>query len=198
MNNSNSHMPDFFKMKSSKEIWINTDFNDDSVLDVRDQMYEHLENNPGKPTIIYINSFGGFVHSCLNLIDTIKTFPMKVGTVCMGQAVSAGALLLSAGEPGFRFASPNSRIMIHDLAGGHEGTKTDLKISMKEAERQSELLRTILAKNCGVKKSVIDKIFDSNTDSWLTPLQAKNLGIIDHIGVPHISTETRYHLEVVK
>lgn len=135
--------------------------------------------NPDKDISFYINSPGGSVTAGLSIFDTMQFIKPQVSTLCLGQAASMGAFLLSAGAPGKRFALPNSRIMIHQPLGGFQGQASDIKIHAEEMLKIKDKLNHILAKNC--KKSVEQIEKDTDRDNFMAPDQALEYGLIDGV-----------------
>lgn len=135
--------------------------------------------DPDKDIYLYINSPGGVVTSAFSIYDTMNYIKPNVCTICIGQAASAGAFLLSCGAKGKRYSLPNSRIMIHQPLGGAQGQATDIEIQAKEILRLKELLNDILAKNTGQKLSKIAK--DTERDFYMSAEQAAEYGIIDNV-----------------
>ena len=135
--------------------------------------------NPEKDISLYINSPGGSVTAGLSIFDTMNFIKPKISTLCLGQAASMGAFLLAAGEPGKRFALPNSRIMIHQPLGGFQGQASDIKIHAEEMLKIKEKLNLILAKNTGKSIEQIER--DTDRDNFMSPDQALNYGLIDSI-----------------
>ncbi|MBU4240412.1 MAG: ATP-dependent Clp protease proteolytic subunit [Actinobacteria bacterium] len=140
----------------------------------------HLESeNPDKDISIYINSPGGAVTSTLAIYDTMQYVRCEISTFCIGQAASGAAVLLAAGAPGKRYATPNSRILIHQPVGGASGQAIDIDIHAKEIIRNRELLDEILARHTG---NPVEKIHeDSDRDFIMVPDRAKEYGIIDEV-----------------
>ena len=135
--------------------------------------------DPKKDISFYINSPGGHVSAGLAILDTMNHIQPDVSTVCVGMAASMGAVLLSAGEKGKRFALPNAEIMIHQPSGGAEGMATDIEITAKQILKLRERLNKILAKNTGQK---LDKVTaDVDRDYFMTSDEALKYGIIDKI-----------------
>lgn len=135
--------------------------------------------DPKKDISFYINSPGGHVSAGLAILDTMNHIQPNVSTVCVGMAASMGAVLLSAGEKGKRFALPNAEIMIHQPSGGAEGMATDIEITAKQILKLRERLNKILAKNTGQK---LDKITsDVDRDYFMTADEAHKYGIIDKV-----------------
>jgi len=128
---------------------------------------------------MYINSPGGSVSAGLAIYDTMRHVKPAVSTICIGMAASMGAFLLAGGEKGKRFALPNSRIMLHQVAGGAEGQASDIEIQAREIVRLKKLMNEILAKNTGQKLERIER--DTDRDFWMSPQEAKDYGIVDTV-----------------
>ena len=140
----------------------------------------YLESeNPTKDIALYINSPGGVVSSGLSIYDTIQYIRPSVSTLCLGQAASMGALLLTAGEKGKRFALPYARIMIHQPLGGAQGQATDIDIQAREILRVREQLNQILAGHTGQSMKRIEK--DTDRDFFMTSEQAVEYGLVDEV-----------------
>jgi ATP-dependent Clp protease protease subunit len=135
--------------------------------------------NPEKDISLYINSPGGSVTAGLSIYDTMNFIKPKISTLCLGQAASMGAFLLSAGEPGKRFALPNSRIMIHQPLGGFQGQASDIKIHAEEMLKIKDKLNHILAQNTNKSIEQIER--DTDRDNFMAPDQALSYGLIDGI-----------------
>ena len=140
-------------------------------------------DDPDKDISLYVNSPGGSVTAGLAIYDTIQFLKPKVCTYCIGQAASMGAVLLTAGATGKRFALPNARIMIHQPWGGAEGTASDIQIQAQEILRMKQDLSKILAKHT---KQPLEKILkDSDRDFFMSAQEAKEYGLVDEV-VPAI------------
>ena len=135
--------------------------------------------DPEKEIFMYINSPGGLVTAGMAIYDTMQYISAPVSTLCMGQAASMGALLLCAGEPGMRYALPNSRIMIHQPSAGFRGQATDIDIHAREVLRQKERLTEIMAKHTG--RSVEEIAERTERDHFLSAEEAKDLGLVDKV-----------------
>ena len=135
--------------------------------------------NSNKDIKFYINTPGGSVTAGLAIYDTMQFIKADVSTICVGVAASMGAVLLAAGAPGKRLALPNSEIMIHQVMGGFEGQATDIKIRSEHILKIKEKLNKLLAQHTGQEIKTIEK--DTERDHYLTPLEAKNYGLIDKI-----------------
>jgi ATP-dependent Clp protease protease subunit len=153
---------------------------DDDVANLVIAQLLFLESEDAKKDIsLYINSPGGSVTATLAMVDTMNHVKPAVSTVCVGMAASGGAILLSAGEKGKRFALPNAEIMIHQPHGGAEGQATDIEITAKQILKLRANLNRILAKNTGQKLEKIEK--DVERDFFLTADEAKKYGIVDKV-----------------
>lgn len=137
--------------------------------------------NPDKDIFFYINSPGGSVTAGMSIYDTMNFIKPNVSTLCLGQAASMGAFLLSAGEKGKRFALPNSRIMIHQplISGGLGGQASDIEIHARELLKIKEKLNRLMAKHCG--RDLADLERDTDRDNFMSAEEAKEYGLIDQI-----------------
>lgn len=135
--------------------------------------------DPKKDISFYINSPGGHVSAGLAILDTMNHIQPNVSTVCVGMAASMGAVLLSAGQKGKRFALPNAEIMIHQPSGGAEGMAADIEITAKQILKIRERLNKILAKNTGQKLDKIEK--DVDRDFFMDAAESVKYGIIDKV-----------------
>ena len=144
----------------------------------------YLESeNPDKDIHMYINSPGGAVTSGMAIYDTMQFVRCDVSTLCIGQAASMGAFLLAAGEPGKRYALPNSRMMIHQPAmGGVRGVAADIEIQAKEILHMRARLNRLLAQHTGQPVERIEA--DSDRDFWMSPGEAESYGLVDLVQKP--------------
>jgi len=153
---------------------------DDNIASLICAQLLFLESeNPKKEISFYINSPGGLVWSGLAIYDTMQYISSKIMTICIGQAASAGSLLLTAGEKDMRFSLPNSRIMVHQPSGGFQGQVTDIEIHTNEIKKTKIRLNEIYAKHTGKKIEEISKIMER--DKYFSPDEAIKFGLIDKI-----------------
>lgn len=153
---------------------------DDNVANVVMAQMLHLEaEDPEKDIQLYINSPGGVVTAALAVYDTMQFIKSPVSTICIGQAASAAAVLLLAGEKGKRFSLPNSRVMLHQPSGDVSGTTIDVEIHSREMVRIRALLNEIIAKHTGQEVKKVEK--DTERDFILSAKEAKEYGIVDEI-----------------
>lgn len=137
--------------------------------------------DPKKDVHLYINSPGGSVTAGLAIYDTMQFLTCDVNTYCIGQAASMGAVLLSGGTKGKRYALPNANIMIHQVLGGAEGQASDVEIRVKYMLKLKERLNTILAKHTGQPYDVVEKACDR--DNFMSAEEAKAFGLVDEVVV---------------
>ena len=135
--------------------------------------------NPDKDISLYINSPGGAVTAGLAIYDTMQFIKPDVSTVCLGQAASMGAFLLSGGAKGKRFCQPNSRVMIHQPSGGAQGQATDIDIQAKEILIIREKLNRLMAEHTGQPMETIER--DTERDNFMDALTAKEYGLVDEV-----------------
>jgi len=169
----------FSRLLKDRIIFLGTAINDAVANTIIAQLLFLESDDPEKDIMIYVNSPGGHVSAGLAIYDTIKYVRCDVATICMGQAASMGAFLLSAGTKGKRYALPHARIMIHQPLGGYQGQATDIDIHAKEILRTRDTLNKLWAKHSGTD---LDKIKnDTERDYFMSPIEAKEYGIIDEV-----------------
>jgi ATP-dependent Clp protease protease subunit len=149
-----------------------------SSLVIAQMLFLEAED-PDKDIYLYINSPGGIVTSGLAIYDTMQYIKPDVATICIGQAASMASLLLSAGAKGKRSALPNSRIMIHQPAGGFEGQASDIEIQAKEIIKVKHRLNEIYARHTGQDVKKVEK--DVDRDYFMSPKEAMEYGLIDKV-----------------
>jgi len=160
-------------------IFLGTPIDDQIANLIVAQLLFLEAEDPEKDINVYINSPGGSVTAGLAIYDTMQFIRPDVTTICVGMCASMGALLLTAGAKGKRFALPNSRILIHQPSGGMQGQATDVRIHAEELIRIRELTSEILAKHTGQSMEQIER--DVERDRYLSAVQAKEYGLIDDV-----------------
>ncbi len=169
----------YSRLLKERIIFLTGQVNDQvSSLIVAQLLFLEAEN-PEKDISFYINSPGGVVTSGLAMYDTMQYIKPKIATICIGQACSMGSMLLAAGEPGMRYALPNSRIMIHQPSGGAQGQATDIEIQAKEILKLRERLNDIYVKHTGQDLKTVEAAMDR--DNFMDPEDAKTFGLIDEV-----------------
>ncbi|HEY3347393.1 MAG TPA: ATP-dependent Clp endopeptidase proteolytic subunit ClpP [Nitrospirota bacterium] len=169
----------YSRLLKDRIIFLGTAIDDDVANSIIAQLLFLEADDPDKEIHLYVNSPGGLVTAGMAIFDTMNYIRPPVSTICLGQAASMGAILLSAGAKGRRFSLPNSRIMIHQPLGGFQGQATDIEIHAKEILRMKHSLNEILANATGQN---IQKIAaDTDRDFFMSGAQAKDYGIIDSV-----------------
>lgn len=169
----------YSRLLKDRIIFLGTEINDNVANAIVAQLLFLEAEDPEKDITMYINSPGGVVTAGMAIYDTMNYIKPDVQTICVGQAASMGAFLLSAGAKGKRFSLENSRIMIHQPLGGTQGQAVDIEIHAKEILRIKKKLSEILAENCG--KTVEEIYKDTDRDNFMSADEALEYGIIDKV-----------------
>ena len=169
----------YSRLLKDRIIMLSGEIHDELAASIVAQLLFLEAEDPTKDIYLYINSPGGVITSGFSIYDTMNYIKPDVCTICIGQAASMGAFLLSCGAEGKRFALPNSRIMIHQPLGGARGQATDIEIQAKEILRLKTILNDILAKNTKQKVAKIAK--DTERDFFMSAQEAKEYGLIDKV-----------------
>ena len=169
----------YSRLLKDRIIFLGTAMNDEVANLLIAQLLFLESEDPDKDINFYVNSPGGIVTAGLAVYDTMQYIKPDIATVCIGQAASMGAVLLTAGTKGKRYSLPNSRILIHQPMGGFQGQASDIEIQAKEILRMRETLNQILMHHTGKDLSKIQN--DTDRDFFMTGVEAKEYGIIDHV-----------------
>jgi ATP-dependent Clp protease protease subunit len=169
----------YSRLLKDRIIFLGTAMNDEVANLLIAQLLFLESEDPDKDINFYINSPGGLVTAGMAVYDTMQYIKPDITTVCIGQAASMGALLLTAGAAGKRYSLPNSRILIHQPMGGFQGQASDIEIQAKEILRMKDTLNKILVKHTGKNMEQIQR--DTDRDFFMTGEEAKTYGIIDHV-----------------
>ncbi len=169
----------FSRLLRERIIFLGTPVDDHVANLIVAQLLLLDSEDPDKDIMLYINSPGGSVTAGLAIYDTMQHVRSDVSTICLGQAASMGAFLLSSGAKGKRLALPHARVLIHQPLGGAQGQATDIEIQAREILRIKRQLNEILASNTGQSVETIEK--DTDRDNIMTPVQAKEYGLIDEV-----------------
>jgi len=169
----------YSRLLKDRIIFLGTPINDDMANLMIAQMLFLESEDPDKDINFYVNSPGGSVTSGMAIYDTMQYIKPDITTVCIGQAASMGALLLTAGTTGKRYSLPNSRIMIHQPMGGVQGQASDIKIQAEEIIRLRGTLNKILAFH--TKRDIKKVEVDTDRDFFMSGEEAKKYGLIDHV-----------------
>ncbi len=169
----------FSRLLNERVIFLGTPVVDEVANLIVAQLIHLESDDPDKDISLYINSPGGSVYAGLAIYDTMQFIKPDVSTICVGSAMSMGALLLAGGAKGKRFALPNARVLIHQVAGGYEGQATDIEIHAKEVLNLRKRLDEIIADHTGQE---IDKVrSDTERDYFMSAAEAREYGIIDDV-----------------
>jgi len=169
----------YSRLLKDRIIMLSGEVNDAVSSSIVAQLLFLEAEDPQKDIYFYINSPGGVITSGMAIYDTMNYIRPDVCTICIGQAASMGAFLLSSGTKGKRYALPHARIMIHQPLGGAQGQATDIEIQAKEILRMKSELNEILAKNCGQSVKKLEK--DTDRDNFMSAAEAVTYGIIDEV-----------------
>jgi len=169
----------YSRLLKDRIIFLGTAMNDEVANLLIAQLLFLESEDPDKDINFYINSPGGLVTAGMAVYDTMQYIKPDITTVCIGQAASMGAILLTAGSHGKRYSLPNSRILIHQPMGGFQGQASDIAIQAKEILRMKDTLNGILVKHTGKELTQIQN--DTDRDFFMSAEEAKIYGIIDHV-----------------
>ena len=179
----------------SDEIWV-TQFDEDSAQMFRDKLLQQSKENPNKPIIVYIDSYGGQVDALAKMVATIDEVPNPIITAAYGKAMSCGAILLSHGD--IRFCDPHARIMVHRVSAGTFGDVDEMKNDVAEVDRINKYWLGFLATNSNIKNGYngLDAIMKQKDgrDRHLTATEAKKFGLIDVVGRPKVMPIQTYEV----
>lgn len=169
----------FSRMLRERIIFLGEEIDDELANSVVAQLLLLDSENPEKDIMMYINSPGGVITAGMAIFDTMKLIKADVSTICLGEAASMGAFLLSAGTKGKRMALPSARIMIHQPLGGARGQATDIEIEAKEILRMRDMLNGLLSEHTG---QTVEKIKeDTDRDYYMSAQEACEYGLIDKV-----------------
>jgi len=173
----------YSRLLKDRIIMLNGEVNDAVSASIVAQLLFLEAEDPDKDIYLYINSPGGVITSGMAMYDTMNYIKPDVSTICIGQAASMGAFLLSAGAKGKRFALPHARIMIHQPLGGAQGQATDIQIQAKEIQRMKDQLNQLIAQQTGKPVEQIEK--DTDRDNFMSAAEAAEYGLIDKVLEKH-------------
>ncbi|MBA1438016.1 MAG: ATP-dependent Clp endopeptidase proteolytic subunit ClpP [Epsilonproteobacteria bacterium] len=169
----------YSRLLKDRIVMLSGEVNDAVASSIVAQLLFLEAEDPEKDIYFYINSPGGVVTAGMAIYDTMNYIRPNVATICIGQAASMGAFLLSSGAKGKRYALPHARIMIHQPLGGAQGQATDIAIQAEEILRMKKELNEILAQNTGQKVATIEA--DTDRDNFMSAAEAKEYGMIDEV-----------------
>ncbi len=169
----------YSRLLKDRIIMLSGEVNDAVASTVVAQLLFLEAEDPDKDIYLYINSPGGVITSGMSMYDTMNYIKPDICTICIGQAASMGAFLLSSGAKGKRYALPNARVMIHQPSGGAQGQSTDIQIQAKEIQRMKDSLNSILASQTGKDIKTVEA--DTERDFFMSASEACEYGLIDKV-----------------
>lgn len=193
--NISSLIKEFELRKNPVIIRVNK-FTEESAKKFQNEIAQ--AHNTGQKVIpVVIDSYGGQVYALMTMISAIKNSELPIATIVEGKAMSCGAVLLTFGEEGLRFADPDATIMIHDVSSGGHGKVEELKADVKEAERLDSKIFTMMARNCGKKDDYFKKkVFNKKHADWFMDAEeAKKHGLVNQLRVPKLNIVVSVDIE---
>jgi ATP-dependent Clp protease protease subunit len=169
----------YSRLLRERIVFLGTEVTDDSANLITAQLLFLEAEDPEKDISLYINSPGGSAYAGMAIYDAIQYVKPDVSTVCVGMAMSAGAMVLCGGAAGKRFALPNSKMMIHQGSGGFRGTPADIQIAAREILEMTERMATIISRHSGQPQEQVMK--DIDRDRFMTPEEAVQYGLVDGV-----------------
>jgi ATP-dependent Clp protease protease subunit len=169
----------YSRLLRERIVFLGTEVSDESANVITAQLLFLEAEDPDKDISLYINSPGGSAYAGMAIYDAIQYVKPDVSTVCVGMAMSAGAMILCGGAAGKRFALPNSKVMIHQGSGGFRGTPADIQIAAREILEMTERMATLIARHSGQPKEQVMR--DIDRDRFMTPEEAVAYGLVDGV-----------------
>ncbi len=173
----------YSRLLKDRIIMLSGEINDQVASSIVAQLLFLEAEDPDKDIYLYINSPGGVITSGMSIYDTMNYIKPDVCTICIGQAASMGAFLLSSGVKGKRYSLPHSRIMIHQPLGGAQGQATDIQIQAKEIQRMKDELNAMISEQTGQDIKTVEK--DTDRDNFMSANEACKYGLIDEVITNH-------------
>jgi ATP-dependent Clp protease protease subunit len=174
----------YSRLLRERIVFLGTEVRDDSANLIAAQLLFLEAEDPDRDISLYINSPGGSAYAGMAIYDTMQYVKPDVRTVCVGMAMSAGAMVLCGGAAGKRFALPNSKVMIHQGSGGFSGTPADIQIAAREILEMTERMATIISRHSGQSVEQVRK--DIDRDRFMTPEEAVQYGLVDRVMVDRL------------
>ena len=173
----------YSRLLKDRIIMLSGEINDAVASSIVAQLLFLEAEDPEKDIYLYINSPGGVITSGMSIYDTMNYIKPDVCTICIGQAASMGAFLLSSGAKGKRYSLPHSRIMIHQPLGGAQGQATDIQIQAKEIQRMKDELNSIISAQTGQEIETVER--DTDRDNFMSATEAQEYGLVDEVIESH-------------
>jgi ATP-dependent Clp protease, protease subunit len=177
----------YSRLLRDRIVFLGTKVDDHSANLIAAQLLFLEAEDPDRDISLYVNSPGGDAYAGMAIYDTMQYVKPDVRTICVGMAMSAGAMILCGGAPGKRFALPNSKMMIHQGSAGFRGAPSDIQIQAKEVLATTRQMAEIVSRHSG--RPVEQVLQDIDRDNFMTPEEAVDYGLIDEIVVPRVAQE---------
>jgi ATP-dependent Clp protease, protease subunit len=174
----------YSRLLRERIVFLGTEVRDDSANLIAAQLLFLEAEDPDRDISLYINSPGGSAYAGMAIYDTMQYVKPDVRTVCVGMAMSAGAMILCGGAAGKRFALPNSKVMIHQGSGGFSGSPADIQIAAREILEMTERMAKIISRHSGQSVEQVRK--DIDRDRFMTPQEAAEYGLVDRVMVDRL------------
>jgi len=166
-------------LEDNRIIYMSGDFNEEKAKDIITKLFTLEAKDPSKDILMYIDSYGGYVHSFLAMHDVIKMLRCDVATVALGKSMSCGQMLLVSGTKGKRFMTPNARVLMHEIASWTFGKVTDMEVDLNETKALKKLCEDLIMKYTKIKKTELKEMM--SIDSYFNAQEALKYGMIDYI-----------------
>lgn len=166
-------------LEENRIIYMSGPFNEDKAKDIIEKLFTMESKNPNKDILMYIDSYGGYVHSFLAIHDVIKMLRCDVATIAIGKTMSCGQMLLISGTKGKRFVTPNARVLMHEIASGAFGKLSDMEVDINETRALKKIVENMIIKYTKINKTSLKGLMVR--DSYFSAEEAVKFGMVDHI-----------------
>lgn len=166
-------------LDDNRIIYMSGEFNEDKAKEIITKLFTLEAKDPSRDILMYIDSYGGYVHSFLAIHDVIKMIRCNVATIAIGKTMSCGQMLLISGAKGKRFITPNARVLMHEIASGAFGKLSEMEVDINETRALKKIVEDLIVKYTKIKKTDLKQIM--TRDSYFSAEEAVKLGIVDHI-----------------
>lgn len=166
-------------LEDNRIIFMSGDFNEDKAKDIITKMFTLESKDPNKDILMYIDSYGGYVHSFLAIHDVMQMLRCDIATVAIGKTMSCGQMLLISGTKGKRFITPNARVLMHEIASGAFGKLSDMEVDINETKAVKKITEDLIIKYTKIKKEELKQLMVR--DSYFSAQEALKLGMVDYI-----------------
>jgi ATP-dependent Clp protease, protease subunit len=166
-------------LEDNRIIYMSGDFNEEKAKEIVTKLFTLESKDPSKDILMYIDSYGGYVHSFLAIHDVMRMLRCDIATVAIGKTMSCGQMLLISGTKGKRFITPNARVLMHEIASGAFGKLSDMEVDINETRAVSKICEDLILKYTKIKKDALKDLMVR--DSYFSAQEALKLGMVDHM-----------------